>query len=328
MSIVIGTNTPKATVNEQQPLNEEILMYDRDFLVCFEPLFNKRDERLYTAIEKVIIGEDTNQPKYINPSTLPTKNKTISVASVKKSYPILIPQKSTSRDSVISIHKEWRQKPYADETENTSQTKKVLLKDKKEKPKEGDDHRLNQRQKQIDYGKNTDGYTNYTALIPKDKRLKEHPRTPDKYQICSKRAWDGQVRKWRRQLHAYDPEGELSDDDSEIIDQNEQQDLIKQLDELANSTLEMNISQVRLPKEIVVNKESSGNIKELCGKDTSTKPMALISPPQPASKIIGGTLSNVFVGAGVITTPSGKSMMAPKAKRNILSDITNRDIKA
>lgn len=35
-------------------------------------------------------------------------------------------------------------------------------------------------------------------------RTKEHPRTPDKTQVCSKRSWDGQISKWRRQLHAFD----------------------------------------------------------------------------------------------------------------------------
>eukprot|EP01129_Flabellula_baltica_P009378 TRINITY_DN3820_c0_g1_i2.p1 TRINITY_DN3820_c0_g1~~TRINITY_DN3820_c0_g1_i2.p1 ORF type:complete len:210 (+),score=33.04 TRINITY_DN3820_c0_g1_i2:245-874(+) len=55
-------------------------------------------------------------------------------------------------------------------------------------------HKLSQRQKQIDYGYNT-----------KDKRRREHPRTPNKHQMCSKRSWDGQIRKWRRELHAFDP---------------------------------------------------------------------------------------------------------------------------
>lgn len=32
--------------------------------------------------------------------------------------------------------------------------------------------------------------------------------TPDVRQACSKRAFDGQVRKWRRMLHEWDPEGD------------------------------------------------------------------------------------------------------------------------
>lgn len=31
------------------------------------------------------------------------------------------------------------------------------------------------------------------------------PATPRKNQKCSKRSWDGQVRKWRRELHKWDP---------------------------------------------------------------------------------------------------------------------------
>jgi len=70
---------------------------------------------------------------------------------------------------------------------------------------ETDPHRLSQRQKQITYGYRTLGYLRFRLLVPRDKRRKEHPRTPRKEQICSKRSWDGQVKKWRRELHKWDP---------------------------------------------------------------------------------------------------------------------------
>jgi hypothetical protein len=73
--------------------------------------------------------------------------------------------------------------------------------------REEDPRRLAQRQKQIEYGKNTVGYARYIAAVPKTKRRREDPKTPNKHQICSKRSWDGQIRKWRRMLHFYDPEG-------------------------------------------------------------------------------------------------------------------------
>jgi hypothetical protein len=73
--------------------------------------------------------------------------------------------------------------------------------------KETDPHRLSQRQKQIDFGKNTVGYQTYIQLVPKNQRKRGDPKTPNKYQVCSKRSWDGQVRKWRRMLHKYDPPG-------------------------------------------------------------------------------------------------------------------------
>ncbi|KAL4855654.1 IMPACT family member in pol 5'region [Chlorella vulgaris] len=63
---------------------------------------------------------------------------------------------------------------------------------------ESDPHRLAQRQKQIDLGKNTLGYQ-------QGRNKKQDPMTPDVYQMCSKRAFEGQVKKWRRQLHTWDP---------------------------------------------------------------------------------------------------------------------------
>jgi len=71
---------------------------------------------------------------------------------------------------------------------------------------ETDPHRLKQRQKQIDYGYRTIGYIRYILAIRKEDRIKEHPKTPRKSQACSKRSWDGQVKKWRRELHKWDPE--------------------------------------------------------------------------------------------------------------------------
>lgn len=76
----------------------------------------------------------------------------------------------------------------------------------KEKQVESDTRRLSQRQKQIDYGKNTLGYERYLELVPRNKRRRfVHPQTPDIKQVCSKRSWDGQVRKWRTRLHDFDP---------------------------------------------------------------------------------------------------------------------------
>ena len=44
---------------------------------------------------------------------------------------------------------------------------------------ETDPHRLRQRQKQVDYGKNTLGYDRYTQMVPKERRRRTDPRTPD-----------------------------------------------------------------------------------------------------------------------------------------------------
>jgi len=103
-----------------------------------------------------------------------------------------------------------------EENNENNQDKKEIVKEpdnKKQKQantlarheREDDIKRLNSRQKQIDYGKNTVGYEKYLLEVPKNMRKKGDPKTPDKYQKCSKRSWDGQIKKWRRQLHQYDP---------------------------------------------------------------------------------------------------------------------------
>ncbi|KAJ1631919.1 histone RNA hairpin-binding protein RNA-binding domain-containing protein [Pavlovales sp. CCMP2436] len=71
--------------------------------------------------------------------------------------------------------------------------------------RETDGHKLGQRLKQLEYGYNTLGYTNYLQGVPKTTRAREQPRTPDRHKVMSKRAWEGLIRKWRRQLHDWDP---------------------------------------------------------------------------------------------------------------------------
>lgn len=79
---------------------------------------------------------------------------------------------------------------------------------------ETDPHRLQQRQKQIDFGKATLGYQRYLAIVPKDQRRAQwsnyyHPRTPRKDIRMSKRGWDGRVRRWRNLLHLWDDKSPL-----------------------------------------------------------------------------------------------------------------------
>eukprot|EP00667_Euglena_gracilis_P015746 EG_transcript_16395 len=73
---------------------------------------------------------------------------------------------------------------------------------------ESDVHKIEQRLKQIGYGKSTKGYKNYLRLVPMEKREpdhEEHPSTPRADQKCSKRSWDMQLKNWRRLLHRWDP---------------------------------------------------------------------------------------------------------------------------
>ncbi|PIK55484.1 Oocyte-specific histone RNA stem-loop-binding protein 2 [Apostichopus japonicus] len=94
---------------------------------------------------------------------------------------------------------------------------------------ETDEVILVRRQKQIEYGKNTQCYEKYREAVPKKMRKRgQHPSTPNKFQVCSRRSWEGQVRIWRRNLHEWDPNGKRqtkrllsSDTGSDISSEND-----------------------------------------------------------------------------------------------------------
>ncbi|CAL6314562.1 unnamed protein product [Bathycoccus prasinos] len=58
---------------------------------------------------------------------------------------------------------------------------------------------------QIDYGKNTLGYAEYLKEVPKSRRSRRHPKTPDISLKVSKRAFNGIVKRWRQALHEQSP---------------------------------------------------------------------------------------------------------------------------
>ena len=91
-----------------------------------------------------------------------------------------------SRNSVVGNNK----RSYMDiwlERKGTSLENKRLKEDKSGPgftpfDYETDPRILQRRQKQIDYGKNTDAYKNYIMKIPKGERLPSFPKTPEKYE--------------------------------------------------------------------------------------------------------------------------------------------------
>lgn len=86
---------------------------------------------------------------------------------------------------------------------------------------------LERRQKQIDYGKNGLAYDRYTAAVSKESRPYYMPRTPDKYVKYSRRQWDGLVKAWKLQIHAWDS-GELKDPGAKKSDSPRKQNSKKQ----------------------------------------------------------------------------------------------------
>jgi len=136
-----------------------------------------------------------------------------SFASPTPSQPQLLDQFSIPRlkllDSRVACYSEPRH-PRKESLVNIN-TKLVLIQD--DIP-ETDEHKINQRAKQIGYGKSTAGYANYVRLVPKDKREPgndSHPVTPRVDERLSKRNWDGKLKQWRRSLHKWDNPEDYSD---------------------------------------------------------------------------------------------------------------------
>ena len=82
---------------------------------------------------------------------------------------------------------------------------------------------LKQRQKQINFGKNTIGYTRYCELVPRNQRKLTDPQTPKANKKMSKRSFAGSIKAWRRQLHEYDGTGDNMEEVAVATIQKEQQ---------------------------------------------------------------------------------------------------------
>lgn len=65
---------------------------------------------------------------------------------------------------------------------------------------EEDTHRVSQRQKQIDLGKDTLAYDCFVNNISREDRKPQHPMTPLATQKCSRRSFVGQIKRWRKML--------------------------------------------------------------------------------------------------------------------------------
>eukprot|EP01127_Copromyxa_protea_P009910 TRINITY_DN2375_c0_g1_i1.p1 TRINITY_DN2375_c0_g1~~TRINITY_DN2375_c0_g1_i1.p1 ORF type:complete len:366 (+),score=100.63 TRINITY_DN2375_c0_g1_i1:52-1149(+) len=150
------------------------------------------------VVKPVTVKPTTVKPATVKPATVNQPTVKPTVNSTAKN-PAKVVEKTVAAAPVSSPLPSASSTPASAPASAPTSTKKIP-------ERESDLHRLEQRQKQIDYGKKTVGYERFNSMFPKDKREPGHPVTPRKNQKCSKRSWDGQIRKWRRELHKWDPE--------------------------------------------------------------------------------------------------------------------------
>lgn len=63
---------------------------------------------------------------------------------------------------------------------------------------------LKQRERQIAFGKATEGYRRYAEAVPRAERRPYHPVTPRASMASSRRCFRSAVSAWRRALHDWD----------------------------------------------------------------------------------------------------------------------------
>lgn len=162
--------------------------------MAFEFLDGSNEEKF----ERLVKEEKLKTPfKRRHSTTPPTQSNENSRSNSPNSSTSSANGDSTERSkNLFKGHKEEKRVRHNSYTSSTSSSSSYT---------EADPAILSRRQKQIDYGKNTAAYERYTEMVPMNDRTREHPRTPNKFGKYSRRAFDGLVKIWRKQLHFYDP---------------------------------------------------------------------------------------------------------------------------
>jgi len=225
---------------DSNDVSKTVLRYEKDFLLSFRTICVEPIEGLLPEIckdyagpqrvpltltsrffhKKIFVPKKTKEEEKIETPATASNLEEVSIA--KEVAELVLSEEPTKMESVPEapsqptvvavavptkeIKLEWRAKPQ---------------KPKKVKPRETDAKRLGARQKQLNIGMNTPGFKIMMSL-KESERTHGFMRSPDIHQVCSKRSWDGQVKKWRRFLHLYDPQGiELTLDTEEVDEESE-----------------------------------------------------------------------------------------------------------
>jgi len=158
-----------------------------------------------------LLEDDPNNPKQW--ATKSMKQENAQEVPIQKSRPnkVLLSEDTNSEDATIywDVGTDWvaKRNEKVDDVwivTEEAKLKKTDTASKGIKPEEWA-ARFNRREKQVQVGKNTDGYRGLLAWRAKNGCSNGEPQTPRVSELSSKRQFDGRLSHWRILLHAFSP---------------------------------------------------------------------------------------------------------------------------
>nr|CAJ2474639.1 unnamed protein product [Leishmania braziliensis] len=187
-----------------------------------------------------------------------------------------------------------------------------------------EDRRRRQREKQIQFGYVTDGYTNMKRLIAHDPLLRSGgilPLSPPEIVNGSKRQWDIQLRKWRRALHMFDYVFIDGEDDpttrAKVLEEQRQQWVSEALNEMPREArLKIDLDTLRLvqhsatvPCRIPIEED----LRCILRNDGCYESLRSVVPQSASSLTKGTDISPIEAGIKIHIAPSAAVVQRQQA---------------
>ncbi|KAG5503239.1 hypothetical protein GH5_04304 [Leishmania sp. Ghana 2012 LV757] len=197
-----------------------------------------------------------------------------------------------------------------------------------------EERRRSQREKQIQFGYATDGYTNMKRLIAHDPLLRSGgllPLSPPEIVKGSKRMWDIQLRKWRRALHMFDYVFIDGEDDpatrATVLEEQRQQWVSEAFNEMPREArLKIDLDTLRrvqhssaVPRKIPV----EADLRCILRSDDCYESVRSVVPQSASSLTKGTDISPLEAGIKIHIAPSAAVLQRQQAQVELLQRLSS-----
>ncbi|KAG5476960.1 hypothetical protein LSCM1_05294 [Leishmania martiniquensis] len=197
-----------------------------------------------------------------------------------------------------------------------------------------EERRRSQREKQIQFGYATEGYTNMKRLIAHDPLLRSGgllPLSPPEIVKGSKRLWDIQLRKWRRALHMFDYVFIDGEDDpatrATVLEEQRQQWVSEAFTEMPREArLRIDLDTLRhvqhsstVPRKIPV----EDDLRCILRSDDCYESVRSVVPQSASSLTKGTDISPLEAGIKIHIAPSAAVLQRQQAQFEMLQRLSS-----